>query len=133
MQSLEDAQDRYILQKYTLGKYTLEKYTLGEHTLRKYTLGKYTLRKYTLDKYTLRKYTFRKYTFRKGSLPLLTPTVTRNTQHRTILTPAVKKYDQRSYGMTWVGARDTCMSKKTPCMNIFMKRYNGQNGNSTCF
>ena len=37
LQSLEDMQSGYILQKYTLDKYTLEKYTLDKYTLDKYT------------------------------------------------------------------------------------------------
>ena len=71
------------------------------------------------------------------SLPLLTPAVTGNTQHHTLLTPAVQKYDQwvpkvilqcpmvilisaRDYAavphgyprLTREGDRDTCVSKK---------------------
>ena len=44
LQSLEDTQVGYTLQKKTFDKCTLKKYTLGKETFEKYTFGKYTFK-----------------------------------------------------------------------------------------
>ena len=60
----------------------------GKYTFRKYTFRKYILlRKYIFGNNTFRKYTFGEYTFGVNPSP-----------HTT--------------GLTWVGARDTCVSNK---------------------
>ena len=80
--------------KKVFGKYTFKKYTFKKNTFRKYTFGKYTFGKYTFGKYTFGKHTFEKYTFGKYTLE-------------------IRKCDQPTDRHTWVGARDTCVSKNT--------------------
>ena len=84
-QSLEDTQVEYISQKYTLDKYTFGKYTFGKYTFEKYAL------RFTLH--------FSPFTFH------FSLRATRDWKSESVT-------NQRTYKRTWVGARDTCVSKK---------------------
>ena len=99
-------------------KKTLSENTLSENTLfRKYTFRKYTFRKYIFGKYTFRKYTFRTYTFRKYTFGKYTCTF-----HFSLFTQGdqrleIRKCDLWTDRRTWVGARDTCVSKNIVTMH----------------
>ena len=70
----------------------------------------YISQKYTLDKYTFGKYTFEKYALR------FTLHFSPFTFHFSLRATRDWKSEsvtnQRTYKRTWVGARDTCVSKK---------------------
>ena len=88
-QSLEDTQVEYISQKYTSDIYTFEKYTFG---------------KYTFEKYALR---FTLFTFHHPRCIItfhLSLRATRDWKSESVT-------NQPTDGLTWVGARDTCVSK----------------------